>query len=466
MLRRMTEKSDGRKLVGEYRLSLAHKSFVRRALDPEAPGPDDNYHQSAVLKFAFLVEPRIDLKRLERAVERLCRRHDGLRLSLGRQGDEWRACVWDRHRTGVVVENVGDVDRSELTSMAAAIAARPLNLFQDDLIQFRLLRSERVGDVLLVRAHHAIVDGHSMLILVEDMLKLLIGLPLVGAGLSHEKYLSELETLTPRQQEENQRYWDSIIHPVLPNPGLGRFGAGKPVPRRIFDPTDIREVPIRIPTERFEELPSLVGAPGQTPFSILFAAFAQAYLDISGLPGIYVVTFIDRTSAKLANYVGCASMSIPVRCENIGGLPLCKFAESLSQQIREGVAHLPSEAGLPYLSADWIVHEGGGAMRHLACGMVFTGGRAKRSPFAPALQAQAGIANKIGPLTVTRLAIPTQGYAPSGIEFAVLPDATGVGLSFSYHNRYYSDEAMAQFKRRMEELLKLPLDPVMDDEPA
>lgn len=442
-----------RRLLGEHRASIMQRSYIHRALEPEVPDPDADYHKAPVLKFAFHIEPRIDMRRLERAVERLCQRHDGLRLSFVQTAGQWRAQVWDRHRTGVVVEDHGDVDTAALHALAGEYADRPLHMFEDDLIQFIVLRSARCGDVLVVRAHHAIVDGHAMLIVTEDLLKLLIGLPILGKGLSHKEFLRIAETATPRQEEEIERYWLSIIHPILPNPGLGRLGCGKPAPRRMFDMSDMRSTPLRMRQETFDSLPALAGAGEQTPFSIMFAANAQSLIDLSELPGIYFPTFVDRMSAGLSNYVGCAAMSIPVRCENHEGLAIGALARKFNTQFRESVTMTPSEATAPEMKYDRAVFDAGGVLRHFTCGMVFTGARAKTSPFAPGMQSSPGVRQRIGPLSVTRLPLKPMPFSPMGTELRLSPTPGYMNFELTYHANFYSDQDMQRYVERIEDHL-------------
>ncbi len=423
------------------------------------PDPDADYHKASVLRFAFHIEPCIDIRRLERAVERLCKRHDGLRLSFVRAAGQWRAQVWDRHRTGVVVEDHGDVDTATLHALAGEHADRPLHMFEDDLIQFTVLRSARCGDVLVIRAHHSIVDGHSMLIVTEDLLKLLIGLPILGKAVSHEEFLRIAETTSPREEKEIERYWDSILYPILPNPGHGRLGAGKPVPRRMFDMSDMRTVELRIPNDIFDALPALAGVPEQTAFSIMYAANAQALLDLSALPGLYIPTFVDRISPKLAQYVGCMTMIVPLRCSNEEGASVGGLARKLGEQLRKSITMTPSEATGPELRYDREVYEAGGVLRHFTCGVVFSGARAKSSPFAPGMQSRPGVRQKAGPLWVTRLPLKQMSFCAIGIEIRMMPDPTHMNFDLIYHSDYYSDDQIRDYRQRIEHHLGARFEP-------
>ena len=65
----------------------------------EATHPDctDDLRDRFILSNAFLVQPKVDLRRLRRAVEKLRERHDSLRIRLCQIKGKWRAVIDPPH---------------------------------------------------------------------------------------------------------------------------------------------------------------------------------------------------------------------------------------------------------------------------------------------------------------------------------------------------------------------------------
>lgn len=287
-----------RKLLGEYAPTTTQRAFFAAQLNSEAT---QEYLQFSTLKLAFAIEPGVEPRRLTRAFQRLISRHEALRTSYAKVNGDWRVRIWDRHRVGVVVVNHGKLSRSEFINFASELANQPLDFLEDDLFQVIMARTEGSGDILVVRAHHSVMDGHSMLILAEELLRFLIGIPVFGKGVSHAEYLREVEELSPQRQSEIERYWRDLLFPVLPQPGSGSFGHGVKSPRRIFDMSNFQRVQRKISHQDYERLSILAGNPTQTAFSVILAAFAQSLIDLSGLPGIFITIVVDRVSSRLEN---------------------------------------------------------------------------------------------------------------------------------------------------------------------
>lgn len=412
---------------------------------------------SYMLKLAFLVKPRADLRRLDRTFAKLAARHDALRQSFERQGDTWFVNVWNRHRTGLLVEDHGDISDADFGALLDHHSSVQIKLLDDVLYQAVVLRCGARGDVLFVRCHHAIVDAHSMIILVEDWLNLLIGIPLFGSGVTHEEYLSEHSSLSPRQQLDNDQYWNQLLFPALPNPGLGKFGSSGDRPRIVLQRDTIRSTTCSLARSEYDELPKAVNARSQTPFSIVMAAFADTTIELSELPGIYVHTTVDRTSKRLANFVGCAIRWLPVRCEPAFGASLPEYSSNLAVQLKQSLVHLPSEVQGYELEFDQAVHKAGGLLRHFNCSVTFTDARAKKSSFSSGFKAAVGAPRKLGPLTLARLEIATKGYNFNGLRLGIAPHADRTEFVFGYHSHFFTETDISTLLLGMQDKLRIRL---------
>lgn len=419
-------------ITGRYPPTIQQLSEIAYVINTPGVEPPN------MLTLAFLVSPRIDLRRLERTFAKLVARHDALRQSIERQGDDWFVNIWNRHRTGLIAEDHGDIPDSDFRELLQRHHSVQIELFDDVLFQAIVLRCGQRGDVLLIRCHHAISDGHSMIVLIEDWLNLLIGIPLLGRGVTHEEFLSEHSKLSPRQKIDNEKYWNQLLFPALPNPGLGKFGNPGERPRQIQRTDTDRSVTCSLPGASFNEIPKAVDARLQTPFSIVLAAYSATIIELSELPGIYVSSVFDRTSNRLRNYVGCGIDFPPVRCDAADGMPLPKYASSLASQLKQSLSHLPSEAAAPELDFDMAVHKSGGLLRHFFCVLSYPDARVKKSPFSSAMKAET--ARKIGPLSVTRLKFHNPNHSSSGLGLRIMPLENHTNFEFVYHSHLFSEK--------------------------
>ncbi|MEV6868841.1 amino acid adenylation domain-containing protein, partial [Streptosporangium subroseum] len=151
-------------VAGEVPLTPIHHWFFERGL----PEPD-HFNQSVVVEIAERVDPEL----LRHALAALVEHHDALRLRF--TAEEGR--VLARGEAAEPAEVFSVVDLSELEEAeaearmeaAADAAQRGLDLARGPLVRFVLFEQGARGQVVLLVAHHAVVDGVSWRILLEDL---------------------------------------------------------------------------------------------------------------------------------------------------------------------------------------------------------------------------------------------------------------------------------------------------------
>lgn len=443
--------TDTLRITGRYPPTIQQRATIGRL------NSDSHADVSYVMRLAFLVTPSVDLRRLERTFAKLTARHDTLRQSFEVKGGEWFVNIWNRHRTGLLVEDHGDLSDPDFRALVDHHSSVQIKLLDDVLFQIVVLRCGARGDVLFIRCHHGNIDGHSMIILVEDWLNLLIGIPLRGKGVTHEEYLSEFSNSSPIQKIESQKYWNELLFPVLPNPGLGKFGKPGERPRLVYRTDTVRAVSRSLTRVEFDGIPVAVNARSQTPFSIVTAAFADTLIEMTELPGVYVQTIVDRTSSGLRNYVGCAVSWPPIRCDAANGMSLPDYTSQLALQFKQSLAHLPNEAAAFELDVDHAVYKYGGLLRHFSCNVTATDGRVKKSPFSNGSMPGSETPRKIGPLTIARLKIEAQNHDFHGLRLRIIPYVDQTILLFKYHSHFYTEKDMEALLSGMQDRLQIQL---------
>ncbi|MDR3202906.1 MAG: amino acid adenylation domain-containing protein, partial [Bifidobacteriaceae bacterium] len=212
---------------------------------------------------AFLLDGPVDPDRLAGAFARLVERHEALRtrLEVDRDG------VWQE----VAAEAPArlELDRADVLDRDAAAAlteafVRPFDLGAAPLARMRWVRGPGLRSLLLLDAHHAVADGTSMTVLLEDFCAFHNGREPGPAGPSYPDYT---RWLGERDTADDAEYW------------VGEF-AEPPEPLEL--PVDFRRPPTRshagaAATARLdralrERVSALAAAEGATEFSVLLAA--------------------------------------------------------------------------------------------------------------------------------------------------------------------------------------------------
>jgi amino acid adenylation domain-containing protein len=259
----------------EVPLSLGQRAlwFLHR-LDPEGTA----YH----LAFAARVRSGVDADRLGAALAALVDRHPVLRTIYEERAGEPVPRVRAAEPTVFAVIDVRDLpDRGgeELRERVAAEAARPFDLAVGPVLRVRLLLGPAGRRVLLVAAHHIAVDLWALVVLVDELARLLAApesadlaavaakLPCAGSWAAH--VAAERERLAGPEGERLWEFWRGRLGgrelPVLDlptdrlRPAVARFRGAA--------------LPLAVGPEVIASVKALAADAGATLFTVLLAAF-------------------------------------------------------------------------------------------------------------------------------------------------------------------------------------------------
>jgi acyl transferase domain-containing protein/acyl carrier protein len=201
---------------------------------PETPAGLKPYW---TLHRALLIKPSIDIQRMNRAVAAVIERHENLRMRFVRTGTGgWGAVVEPRAGEGLIIQSARPRDRSEMEQLVTEQCMQPIDPTKDPLVRVSLWRCEE-GDVLLVQGHHLVLDGWSMGVLLNDVIKGYLGVPLgpppqmTQAVFCREiQRIGDVDTL-----REREAYFRELLLPAVPMPRLGRVAKGRKPNVELFD---------------------------------------------------------------------------------------------------------------------------------------------------------------------------------------------------------------------------------------
>lgn len=290
-------------------ISPFQKLMIATALDPET---HVGYHQIMTVRWGFRVTPRIAQRTLRRAFDKLVERHDSLRLRFVQDGQDWKAKILPAHPTGLVVEDLSTLSEDAQDAAIAETATSPKTALSDVLFDMHLFICGDRGDVLVTRAHHAIVDGYGMTVLIEDLLKFVLNMPVRHPAMSHEAFVQHLAQETEKNREATVAYWTDRLLPPPPEPMIGSLAKGHPVPSsRIAGPQIILDSVLS--DDQSAHLAALSKDSGVSAFSYLHAAFSDVLCDLAGQNEVLINSLIGRQDAALASFIGSEAQEIMVR---------------------------------------------------------------------------------------------------------------------------------------------------------
>jgi hypothetical protein len=123
------------------------------------------------LPLALKLRGNLNLAILERSLNELIQRHETLRTSLQVIDGKPVQVITPSAKIGLAVTDLRNLaDReAQAEQIAAKEAQTPFILSQSPLMRVQLLRLESAEYILLITLHHAIADGWSMGVLLEEL---------------------------------------------------------------------------------------------------------------------------------------------------------------------------------------------------------------------------------------------------------------------------------------------------------
>jgi nonribosomal peptide synthetase protein BlmVI len=274
---------------------------------------------------------------LDRGVERLTRRHPALRTRFAVRGGEPMCRVVP---DGPVVQRLdaSDLAGAELDARLADYGDRPFDLCAEPPVRLALFRRARGGDVLLLVAHHLVMDFWSVAVLLRDLAAGRDG----GAGGAEEPAAGHAELARAEARraagaghEHRRRHWRETL-------------AG--VPNSLELPTDVPRPPVRgfsgatynfrLPAGLTDRLRAVARDHGRTLFTVLLAGYQALLHRYTGQRDIAVGTLVaDRDDPAFAATVGYLVDLVPVRSRWRPGGTLSGLLGDAASAVRDAVEH-------------------------------------------------------------------------------------------------------------------------------
>ncbi len=371
------------------------------------------FNQSWIGRRALSLQPGLDVNRLRRAVDKVVSRHESLRMRFVHENNKWGVVIDPARRDVFVAEDVGAVDSATLNRLIADYSALPLDPLAGPMVQLRLLRMGKQGDVLLVCGHHLVLDGWSLAVVLGEIFQAYVGLPLEPPSrMTHERFLREFTGHGNREiLAQREAYFRNLLLSESPLPKLGRAKKGL---RPNIDHVDVNPgaaCVVKITRESRQQILERAKLAGVTDSDLFLASYAMTLGRIGDVDDVQInVWSANRTHKDLQNYVGWVTAMMPVHC------PIADCGDDVEQLARE--LHAQTLKSAEYLPIDFAALNKTGSIRQAQVaagafpnqfvgGMLMPEGILKSVPVAPILFSSSGEAMDFGVTKITPISLPS-----------------------------------------------------------
>jgi|GEM_PF-4862241 len=291
------------------------------------------------IQTALRITGPLNVERLQRALDQLAERHETLRTSFEKRGDDVLQRVHPARAVALAMVSVPSAE--ELRSIVDAEAARIWDLTVSPSLRVMLIHTGEWEYVLLLGMHHILSDGWSVGVLTRDLWRLyddpagLDALPLQYAD-----YAVWERRKAARDAEEHTRFWreqlrDAVDYLELPLDHPRSVG------------TAVRGAlhTLSLSAERAQSVRRCAINQGVSPFAVCLAAFNLLLCELSGATDMLVGTPVaNRERSDLENLIGYFANTVVLRSE---WGPKTSFGE-LVGQVRDVSLGVLAHQGFPF----------------------------------------------------------------------------------------------------------------------
>ncbi len=285
-----------------------------------------------LVPFALRLRGPLDVGALRAALEGVHEAHEVLRSRFELVDGELRQVLVPHRPLVLPVENVNG--EREIWLRAAALAAEPFDLTRAPLVRATLLRAGPDHHVLVWIAHHAVADGWSVRVLLDELAaryrgdrpRLEIQYADVAQWQRERLTADRLERLTTFWREHIASAPPSVLPPDRPRPPAPSFRGDN--------------LPFFFTTEVANLVDDVASAHGTTVFAVLLAALQAVLSRYSGEPdAVLGAAMSGRWRAETDRLIGPFATTVPLRVDAGGDPAFGELVDRVAEVVLDGLTH-------------------------------------------------------------------------------------------------------------------------------
>ncbi|ASZ13677.1 non-ribosomal peptide synthetase [Chitinophaga pendula] len=291
----------------EHIIRIADREYY-----PASPAQERMYYQHTLhenntdfnITLPFLIEENIDLSMLEKTLQQLVERHEGLRTGFFLQENGVVQKIFEEVTLGLEVLSEKNV------SEALRQFARPFDLSVPPLIRSGWLKDQEGRSFLLLDVHHIVADGSSLEILMKDLYKLYNKQSIIQLPVRYVDYAHWVKNNGDTLEKQRQ-YWKNSLSGELPQLELPVSGNIYEIERYVCT-----EKILSVTGDIYSKIKAKAAACEVSEFMLFLSAYYIMLSRMSGSEDIIIGTdVIGRTHHDLKEVVGTFINVLPLRIQ-------------------------------------------------------------------------------------------------------------------------------------------------------
>jgi amino acid adenylation domain-containing protein len=292
------------------------------------------------LVYAVRIASELNIERLQQALEILVDRHAALRTTFVLRNGEPRQLIHTRMEAFFHHQDVTGWSEEELRRRLDEEAHRPFDLEEGPLMRVFVFSRSATEHVLLLVAHHIVMDMWSQAVLLHELSKLYSSSDgrnvLPPLELQYTDYVRMQEEMLG--SAEGERLWEYWQRKLSSPPPLLDLPTDRPRPH--VQTYEGASRSIRLSAELTRKLKALSEEHGATLYMSLLAAFKVLLYRYSGQTDLIVGSpTTGRTRAEWAGLVGYFVNPVPLRSSLSGNPTFTELLSQVRQTVLEALEH-------------------------------------------------------------------------------------------------------------------------------
>jgi thioesterase domain-containing protein/non-ribosomal peptide synthetase component F len=323
--------------------SVAQRRFF--ALEEIVPG-NPALHMRACVRLTG----KTSLFDLEESLRLLVERHESLRTTFQKEGEELIQIIQPTRAIDLPVTSLEDVAASgqeaKLWEAIRAEASAPFDLATGPLLRARLFRLAPGEHVLMLTTHHIIVDGFSQNVIQRDLWTIYEAIssgqapPLTQLAIQYGDFAHwQEEWLKSDAASEELEFWKTQLKPPLPvlNFPTDRPPKNRPASRGAMET-------LLLPADLTQSLKELGHSEGATAFTVFLTGYAALLCCYAGQEEIMVGSPVANRKPETEGLIGPFASPITLRFDLTGNPTL----KELLARVRDVSFDALNHAELPF----------------------------------------------------------------------------------------------------------------------